>query len=436
MKNKTLKSKPTVRHFVDALQFNSEDKTAVSVRDGVMEYVGAELGIEPADKIFTVYRSPATISNAANRMQDLVVTDDHVDDADNIDPNLLVGSVIDSSMIDSIEEGTGSQLAVKNKIKIEKLGFLDTLKNGKRQLSLGYEAEIVPHNVYDFEQKNIMPNHLAIVQDARGGSVCSFLDKNGVITMKRNLRKAKKATFKDADQPSLQEIISTVEEFKNSVRTASMDSVLKVMPMMQAVIEASKKSDVNEDTTEVMQDDEDQVDAKSDDNETDVAPAANVVDPDDDDDSLVDLQDEDDDDKDDGSFLEKERSIGRDEGRDEGKDDRKSEGAFDFDKGKEAEKKKLNDSRAFKDAMKVAISNHTAVLEKAMKFLDASYSFKDKSTASVMRECLKTQYGSQRFNDRELSTAFKMLRPAGTNLRNFGDSDGANTIMNLQNKEL
>lgn len=433
MKKKMLKNKPIVRHFVDQLQFNSEDKTAVSVRDGVMEYVGAELGVEPSDKIFTVYRSPATISNAANLMQDLIVTDDHVDDVDNIDPNLLVGSVLDSSMIDSVDEGTSSQLAVKNKIKIDKLGFLDTLKNGKRQLSLGYEAEIVPHNIYDFEQKNIMPNHLAVVQDARGGSVCSFLDKNGVITMKRKMRKAKKVTFTDADQTSLQEIVTTVEDFKNAVRTASMDEVLKIVPMMKAVIASSQTDDVNQDASEDMQD-EDAV-APSADDETDVAPVANdVSDPADADDSLVDLQDEDD--EGDGTFEEKERRIGREEGRDEGKDDRKSEGAFDFDKGKAAEKKKLNDSRRFKDAMKVAISNHTAVLQKAMKFLDSSYSFKDKSTASIMRECLKKQYGSQRFTDRELSTAFKMLRPEGTNLRNFGDEDGVGTIMNLQNKEL
>ena len=40
---------------------NTEKRTVISIRDGVQEYLGVELGIEPLDKVFRIYRSPETI---------------------------------------------------------------------------------------------------------------------------------------------------------------------------------------------------------------------------------------------------------------------------------------------------------------------------------------------------------------------------------------
>ena len=51
--------------FSDAVTYDGQMKAAISVRDGVLEYLGSELGMSPADKIFYVYRSPATIASAA-----------------------------------------------------------------------------------------------------------------------------------------------------------------------------------------------------------------------------------------------------------------------------------------------------------------------------------------------------------------------------------
>jgi len=46
------------RQFADIATYSDTERTAVSIRDGVLEYLGTEIGLEPPDKVFAVYRSP------------------------------------------------------------------------------------------------------------------------------------------------------------------------------------------------------------------------------------------------------------------------------------------------------------------------------------------------------------------------------------------
>jgi len=46
------------RQFADTATYSDTERTAVSIRDGVLEYMGTEIGLEPPDKVFAVYRSP------------------------------------------------------------------------------------------------------------------------------------------------------------------------------------------------------------------------------------------------------------------------------------------------------------------------------------------------------------------------------------------
>jgi uncharacterized protein YdeI (BOF family) len=79
----------------------------------------------------------------------------------------------------------------------------------------------------------------------------------------------------------------------------------------------------------------------------------------------------------------------------------------------EEEKKPVQDSAAFKDALTKGISDavslHGYVVDKAKNFLDDTYSFADKKTCKIMRDALATQHGAQKFEDSELKVAFKML---------------------------
>jgi len=160
-------------HFFDAVTFDVEQKTAVSVRDGVLDYFGHELGLEPANKIFKVYRSPAQIARAAEKMAGLPLTDEHVEVGPKVKRS--IGSVVSAEVID-FTDGEGAALAIKNRleVKAESLPLLDK----KRELSLGYEARLEPTIGYDFRQVDIVPHHLALVETGRCGSGCRFLDKS------------------------------------------------------------------------------------------------------------------------------------------------------------------------------------------------------------------------------------------------------------------
>lgn len=217
-----------IGHFSDAMTFAPEEKTAISVRDGVLKYYGSELGMEPAAKMFTVYRSPATIANAATKMPGVMLTNDHVSlDRDVISSS---GCVESAEMIDMVDEATGSRLAVLNRISITDEMQIE-LANGKRELSLGYRARLIPHEAYDFEQLDIQPHHLAVVNAGRCGSSCSFIDKAPEESTTMN------NAFLDADGAMcLQQIVEIMNDLPNAIRLVPIDKINEIMPKLQELV--------------------------------------------------------------------------------------------------------------------------------------------------------------------------------------------------------
>jgi hypothetical protein len=75
----------------------------------------------------------------------------------------------------------GSAVAVD--LVIQDQNMIEQVEKGKNQLSAGYEADLVwasgvddQHGVYDAQMHNIQPNHIAIVDVARGGSELKLND--------------------------------------------------------------------------------------------------------------------------------------------------------------------------------------------------------------------------------------------------------------------
>lgn len=89
------------------------------------------------------------------------------------------------------------------------------------------------------------------------------------------------------------------------------------------------------------------------------------------------------------------------------------------------ESKDYADSAKFKDAVAQAVNAHAkqlaTVIDKAKNFVDSGYSFAGKDADQIMRDALATQHGDEQFADAELPVAFKLLKPAATNMQNFGD---------------
>lgn len=348
-----------------AVQWDSKTKTAISVRDGVLEYYGAEIGLEPADKIFTVYRSPATIANVAMKMAGIPLTNNHVEVQPLVDEADKCGTVESADMIDMLDSSTDSTLAIRNRISLSD-DIMADIEQGKRELSLGYDANLVEHDKYDFEQRDIMPYHLAVVEQGRCGPRCRFIDhkQQKVLPMKKTKLALLMKQFKDAEGESItvEQIAELAVALPEALKTAPLEQLQAIWPSLMELINLSKTAGVE------------------------MSGLAEVVEP-----VEVETADEDMEDP-------------------------------------EKEKVALADSKAFKDALKkatdAAVKRHSAVVDKAKEFVGEQYSFADKSTDQVIRDALSSVYGKQKFADSELDLAFKMLRKQTNALASFGDEKG------------
>ena len=70
---------------------NAEKRTVISIRDGVQEYLGLELGIEPFDKVFKIYRSPETIRELKDKLNGLPLIENHIEPEGEISEDLKKG---------------------------------------------------------------------------------------------------------------------------------------------------------------------------------------------------------------------------------------------------------------------------------------------------------------------------------------------------------
>jgi len=357
-----------VRQFADVAVFSSEDKTAISVRDGVIEYLGSELNLSPSEKIFTVYRSPATIANAAQAMLGIPLTNEHVDLDE---PRPDTGSTVEQSkLIDQITPQTNSFIAILNKISISD-SMMPALKD-KRELSLGYHAELISHDTYDFEQINIIPHHLAAVPAGRCGSLCSFIDRK-LIKSEKNMKFHK--SFLDAEgKLNLEQIAEIATALPEAMRKVPVDEIEALRPALMQIMSYAKEAGVE----------------------------------------MADMESEDE-----YSDEEKQKMA------DMEKEKKEMEDA----ECKDADDKKFADalnvrSKAFAD---VEVKRYSSVINKARQFLDDDYEFSGKSANDVMRDSLSTQ-STDKFEDAELSVAFKLLRKTSPNYSGFGDNKNDNSL--------
>lgn len=371
-------------HFTDkSIIFDSVSKNAISMRDGVLEYMGSELGLEPADKIFKVYRSPATVANCVNQLKGIPVTDNHV--SLDSEPDSPVGNIANSVLIDHFEDEYDSTVAVKNAIQVKD----ESILSKKRETSLGYNAKLITHDRYDFEQRNIQPHHLAIVDRGRCGSACRFTDKQGknMKNMKNQKTEQKQQDkdeniFTDAEgNLNLERIIEIAMKLPEALKKLPMDQLNKVMPALEGIVKTSIGSQNSEDT---------------------------------DDKSKKDTEDE----------MAKKKDL--------------DQAATDSEAFKKAVESAVQ--KQLKDYASNAINSHTQTIQKAKDFLPENYDFKGKDTNQIMRDTLNHELGSDnQFEDSELPIAFKTLRKAVSQnhqYKNFGDESKTKQFTDLANQEL
>lgn len=152
---------------------------------GVFPYLGRSIGAPEPDRIYMVYRPEEELSDpetiASFRLSPFV--DDHTmlgdDEADGLTPAEQKGvhGVIGERVAYDPEKRT-----LYGNLKVFSKALSNRIKNGKREISCGYRcAYEARHGVfegqrYDYIQRHIRGNHLALVDQGRMGPDVRVLD--------------------------------------------------------------------------------------------------------------------------------------------------------------------------------------------------------------------------------------------------------------------
>ncbi|OWK39540.1 DUF2213 domain-containing protein [Fimbriiglobus ruber] len=177
---RTLKAYTANRHTVDAAEtarkedlngYITVENNPIS-RSGVFQYLGRSIGAPEPDRIYNVYRpaeefTPETIDS----FKMLPIVDDHT----------MLGpreSGLTPAEVKGVHGTTGEGVVFENGVLYAPVKvFSERLKNliesGKQALSLGYRcvyekaSGIFDGQMYDYVQRNLRGNHLALVDAAR-----------------------------------------------------------------------------------------------------------------------------------------------------------------------------------------------------------------------------------------------------------------------------
>ena len=368
----------SVKSFEHKVFFDYANKKVKSVRDGVQEYRGIEIGIQPYDRVYTIYRAPETITKIVGLLDGLPLIEDHIDPKETPAEDSVNGSIEGTEIVEFNEGYKDSTLYLENTVNLNEKG-LNTLSKGKRQLSLGYLGKLKEHDIYDFEQFDIVPTHLAIVDRARGGDVLTFEDK------KTNKDNNMEYSFTDEEgKISLQKVADMAGSLQEALKNAPLEEIVAVMPTLQELVASAKSNDPSLETEEVVEEKVEEVESED---------------------------------------MESESPEGEEAAMEDMKDEKEEE-----------KEESFEDSQKFKDAVNSVVAEKLNTIEKAKQFLSETYNFVDASTSQIMADAVKEETG-QTFEDSEISVAFKMLKKQTSNYQNFGDGE-KNVWFEIDNKEI
>ena len=139
-------------------------------REGVFQYLGSSIGAPEPDKVYNVYRPAEELTNpeAQKSFELLPLVDDHT----------MLGKGFTPVEEKGMHGTTGETITFKDgvlysTIKIVSDTLANLIKSGKKDLSLGYRCTYEKKSgtfagqVYDYVQRNLRGNHIALVDKAR-----------------------------------------------------------------------------------------------------------------------------------------------------------------------------------------------------------------------------------------------------------------------------
>lgn len=192
----------------------------IAARTGVYQYLSSELGLEGPERMVGVYRSPESVFSAESMSTyaDKDVTNDHPSDLVNSE-TFRTHSV--GHVRSAIQDG--DNVVVDLIIKDQQT--IDEINAGKAELSPGYLAEYVPvvgsdpmGTPYEFEQRDIVINHVAVVGAARAGKQARIFDHKpkGVPMAQRKVfldsKKSRSIILDEEAASVVEEAVTALEE--------------------------------------------------------------------------------------------------------------------------------------------------------------------------------------------------------------------------------
>lgn len=189
-------------------------------RTGIQTYLASELGL-PGDpnRLVGVYRPPEEVfaDDSLNTFLGIDITDDHPSTLVNKDNyrNLTVGVVTSKGRQEN--DHVVVDLLIKDKDAIRKV------ESGKSELSVGYTAmydSVEGNPDYEFVQRAIRCNHLAICQRGRAGTARIFDNETGGSRMPVNITLDSGRVIDVADAANAQLVADAFDRHEKRVKDA------------------------------------------------------------------------------------------------------------------------------------------------------------------------------------------------------------------------
>ncbi|MGE4267166.1 MAG: DUF2213 domain-containing protein [Deferribacterales bacterium] len=233
--------------FTDAVKYNAEEHSLVSVRDGKQMYHSSELGIAD-NRMMSIYRSPYEIACLYDMLDGLPITNNHIEIDGEVPEELKAGKINTTELIDIDDKANDATIALQHSVIIDNADLMQAIKDGKKELSLGYTAKVIKgHDAYDFEYVNIIPHHLAVVDAGRCGAVCSFLDNKtdmesaNMAGDKETVTDQFKALIKDAQgKYNMRAIIEMVNMLPEIIGDMPLDELNKIAPTLEKILQMAR----------------------------------------------------------------------------------------------------------------------------------------------------------------------------------------------------
>lgn len=144
-------------------------------RTGEQDYLGTELGLPVADVVKVNRPAEEVFSDAAlASFEGKPVTNDHP-------PELIdseTATMYEKGHVQNVRKGEGEwEGYVIGDLHIHDADLIRAIKEGKRQISCGYECDY-SEDGDGYKQTNIRGNHVAVVEQGRAGSKAAIMDSN------------------------------------------------------------------------------------------------------------------------------------------------------------------------------------------------------------------------------------------------------------------